>query len=62
MNGRHFVRSEVIEAESQALLNTLREHDFQDAFKNGRIAGNCAYALKGTTSKVMVASMPTVSI
>jgi hypothetical protein len=24
----------MIEAESQAVLNTLTEHDFQDAFKN----------------------------
>jgi hypothetical protein len=24
----------VIEAESQAVLNSLTEHDFQDAFKN----------------------------
>jgi hypothetical protein len=26
----------VIEAESQAVLNALTEHDFHDAFKNGR--------------------------
>jgi hypothetical protein len=44
----------VIEAESQAVLNSLTEHDFQDAFKNGRRAGNCAYVWKGTTSRVMV--------
>jgi hypothetical protein len=25
--------TEVIEAESQAVLNTLTDHDFQDAFK-----------------------------
>jgi hypothetical protein len=25
----------VIEAESQAVLNTLTEHDFQDAFRKG---------------------------
>jgi hypothetical protein len=31
--GRHFHPIEVIEAESQAVLNTLTEHDFQDAFK-----------------------------
>jgi hypothetical protein len=30
--GRHFDTTEVIEAESQAVLNTLTEHDFQDAF------------------------------
>jgi hypothetical protein len=31
--GRHFDTIEVIEAESQVVLNTLTEHDFQDAFK-----------------------------
>jgi hypothetical protein len=30
---RHFVTTEVIEAESQAVLDTLTEHAFQDAFK-----------------------------
>jgi hypothetical protein len=30
---RHFDPIEVIEAESQALLNTLTEHHFQDALK-----------------------------
>jgi hypothetical protein len=29
----HFDRIEVIEAESQAVLNSLTEHDFQDAFQ-----------------------------
>jgi hypothetical protein len=51
----------VIGAESQAVLNTLTEHDFQDAFKNSRRAGNGVYARKGTTSWVMVASRPEVS-
>jgi hypothetical protein len=31
--GCRFDTIEVIEAESQAVLNTLTEHDFQDAFK-----------------------------
>jgi hypothetical protein len=31
--GRHFDTIEVIEAESEAVLNTLIEQDFQDAFK-----------------------------
>jgi hypothetical protein len=31
--GCHFDTIEVIEAESQAVLNILIEHDFQDAFK-----------------------------
>jgi hypothetical protein len=48
LKGRHFDTIEVIEAESQAVLNTLTEHDFQDAIKNGRSAGNGAYALKGS--------------
>jgi hypothetical protein len=32
MKGCHFDTIEVIEAESQAVLNILTEHDFQDAF------------------------------
>jgi hypothetical protein len=51
----------VIEVESQGLLNTLTEYDFQDAFKNGRSARNCAYARKGTTSRVVVATRPKVN-
>jgi hypothetical protein len=31
--GRNFDAIEVIEAESQAVLNTLTEHDFQDDFR-----------------------------
>jgi hypothetical protein len=30
LKGRHFVTNEVIETESQAVLNTLTEHVFQD--------------------------------
>jgi hypothetical protein len=33
LKGRHFETIEVVEAESQAVLNTFTEHDFQDAFK-----------------------------
>jgi hypothetical protein len=33
LKSRHFYTTEVIEAESQAVLNTLTEHDFQDALK-----------------------------
>jgi hypothetical protein len=33
LKGRHFDTSEVIEAESQAVLNSLREHYFQYASK-----------------------------
>jgi hypothetical protein len=54
LKGRHFDTLEVIEAELQVVLNTLTEHDFQDAFRSGRSAGNGAYTWMGTTSRVMV--------
>jgi hypothetical protein len=56
LKGRRFDTIEAIEAESQAVLNTLTEHDF-------RGAGNDAYVYvwKETTSRVMVASRPKVS-
>ena len=34
LKGRRFQTLEEIQAESQALLNTLRENDFQECFKN----------------------------
>jgi hypothetical protein len=49
---------EVIEADTQAVLNTRTEHDFKDAFQNGRSSGNGEYAWKVITSMVMVASRP----
>jgi hypothetical protein len=49
LKGCHFDTIEVIETESQAVLNSLTEHDFQDAFKGGRSTGNGAYTWKGTT-------------
>jgi hypothetical protein len=61
IKGHHFDKIEVIEAESQVVLNTLTEHDFQDAFKNCRSSGNDAYAWNEATLKVMVASRPKVS-
>jgi hypothetical protein len=33
LKGHNFGTIDMIEAESQAVLNTLREHDFQDSFK-----------------------------
>jgi hypothetical protein len=33
LKGRHFDTTEVTEAESQAVLNTLTEHDFQAALQ-----------------------------
>jgi hypothetical protein len=61
LKGRHFDTTEVIEAESQAMLNTLAEQDFHDEVDNGRSAGNGAYEQKGTTSRMMVVRRPKVS-
>jgi hypothetical protein len=61
LKGRHFDTVEAIEAESLPVLNILTEHDFQDAFKNDRRAGNCVFLWKGTPSWVMVASRLKVS-
>jgi hypothetical protein len=56
----HFDTIEVLKAESQAVLNTITEHDFQNALKNARSTGNSAQARKETTSRVMMASRPKV--
>jgi hypothetical protein len=53
--------NEVIEAEAQAVLQTLTKHNFKNAFKNNRSAGNGAYARKVTTSRAMLASRPKVN-
>jgi hypothetical protein len=39
LKGRQFYITEVIGAESQAVLNTLTEHDFQDALKMAEALG-----------------------
>jgi hypothetical protein len=39
LKGSHFDAIEVIEAESQAVLNTLTEHDFQNALKMAEVLG-----------------------
>jgi hypothetical protein len=46
LKGRHIDTTEVNDAESQAVLNTLAEHDFQDTLR---------------TSRMMVVSRPKVS-
>jgi hypothetical protein len=59
LKGRHFGMTAVMEAELQAVLKNLTEHDFQDTFKNGRSAGIGAW--KGTTLRMVVASKLKVS-
>jgi hypothetical protein len=61
LKSSHFDTLEMMEAESQAVLYTLTEHDFSDAFKKDTNAGNGAHARNGTTSRMMVASRPGVN-
>jgi hypothetical protein len=51
---RRFVSIEEIQAKSQQVLNTLTPADFNECFKNGKMAGIVVYKPKWTTSKVMV--------
>lgn len=44
----------------QVVLSILTEHYFQDAFKDGRNAGNGAYTWKGTISWVMFTFGPNI--
>jgi hypothetical protein len=59
--GHHFDTVEMVKVELQAVLNPLIEHNFQDAFKNGRSTGIGAYMWRGTASRVMVGRSPKVS-
>jgi hypothetical protein len=61
LKGRHHDTLQMTEAESQTMLNTLTEHGFQDAFRNGRSAWNSAYAQKGPTVRLLVAERSKVS-
>ena len=55
LKGRRFQTLEEIQAESQAVLNTLLENDFQECFETGSAAGIVVKPQKGTTLKVMPA-------
>jgi hypothetical protein len=55
LRGRHVDTIEVIETESQAVLNTHRRR-LPGCIKNGRSAGKDAYVRKMTTLSVMVSS------
>jgi hypothetical protein len=61
LKGSHVETIEVIEAESQTALNTLTEHNFQEAIKKWQNVENGAYGRKGTNSRVMVYSRPKYS-
>jgi hypothetical protein len=61
LKGSHFDTIEVIEAETQVALNTLTEHDFQDAFKKWQKHWDWCIRCEWTTSWLMVAIKPKVS-
>jgi hypothetical protein len=57
LKGRHFETNEMIEAVSQAVLITLTEHDFQDAFKKLQKPWEWCIRAEGATLGVMVDTM-----
>jgi hypothetical protein len=56
-----FWHSWVIEAESQTVLNTLTEHDFQDAFQKWQKRWEWCIRTDGPISKLMVVNRSKVS-
>jgi hypothetical protein len=56
----HTDTTKVIETESQVMVNTFKEHNFQNAFKIWQNCREGSYARKGTSLRVMVASRPNV--
>jgi hypothetical protein len=61
LKGRYFDTIEVIEAELQAVLNTLTEHNFQDAVKKmAETLGAVLICGRDNFLRVVVASRPKV--
>jgi hypothetical protein len=58
LKGRRLDTIEEIQAESQRVLDTVTEKDFQERSKNGKDRGTGVYMREGTTSKVMAADRP----
>jgi hypothetical protein len=58
LKGRRFDNTEEIQAESQRVLDTLTEKDFQEAFQKGGVGGTDTYMLEGTTSRVFPSDKP----
>jgi len=51
LKGRRFQTVEEIQTESQAILNTLRENDFQECFKNRQRRWDPCQASEGNYSE-----------
>jgi hypothetical protein len=47
LKDRHFDTLKAIEKESQAVLNTLKEQDFQDVFKKGHMRSEECISMDG---------------
>jgi hypothetical protein len=58
MKGRRFDTIEEIQAESQRVLDTLTENNFQERSKNGGDCVTGAHMREGTTSRVMAVNRP----
>jgi hypothetical protein len=58
LKGRQFDTIEEMQAESQRVLDTLTEKDFQEAFQNDGDSWMGVYTREGTTSRVMAADRP----
>jgi hypothetical protein len=58
LKGRRFDAIEEIQVESQRVLDTLTEKDFQEASQKWRRGGTGIYMRKGTTSRVIAADRP----
>jgi hypothetical protein len=58
LKGRRFDTTEEIQAESQRVLDSLTEQDFQEASKIGGDGGTGVYMREETTSRVMAADRP----
>jgi hypothetical protein len=59
---RHSDTVDVIEAESQAVLNTLTEHNFQDEFKMAKTLKTVHSGRRELLRGVWVVSKPKVSL
>jgi hypothetical protein len=55
LEGRRFDTMEELLAESQRVLDTLREKEFMKRSKNGGDCGTGVYIREGTTSRMMAA-------
>jgi hypothetical protein len=58
LKGRRFDTIEEIQGESQRVLDTVSEKDFQKRSKNGGVNGTVVYMREGTNSRVIAADRP----